>query len=164
MLRDLRFGNVVARSEGVAVFLPGPRRATLRLHVRDEAIEAGKVVAVSVLVANTGRTSWAEHARSASSSGEPFPVRATRLVARWIRLDGPADAAPPATVELQAVPLAPGKATTVKAEILAPESPGVWALVVDVVDDVDGSFAALGSAPAVKVFGVVVPRGIAGVE
>ena len=67
-------------------------------------------------------------------------------------------------MDLQAVPLAPGKATTVKAELLAPESPGVWALVVDVVDDVDGSFAALGSAPAVGVFGVVVPRGIAGVE
>jgi hypothetical protein len=163
-LTDLRFGDVVARAESVAVFVPGPRRATLWLHVRDQAIEAGQEVAVSVLVANTGRKSWAEHVRSAETSDGPIPVRATRVVARWIRLDAPVDDTPPALVVLQAVPLAPGKATTVKAELLAPESPGVWALVVDVVDDVDGSFAALGSAPAVKVFGVVVPRGIAGVR
>jgi hypothetical protein len=164
MLRDLRFGDVVARAGNVAVFVPGPRRAKLRLQVRDEAVEAGKAVTVSVWVANTGTKSWADHVRSAGASDEPLPVRATRVVARWIRLDGPGDAVAPAPVELRAVPLAPGKATTVKASLLAPESPGMWALVVDVVDDVDGSFAALGSAPAVKVLGVVVPRGIAGVE
>ena len=88
-LTDLRFGDVVARAESVAVFVPGPRRATLRLRVRDEAIEAGKVVTVSVLVANSGRKSWAEHVRSAGASDGPIPVRATRVVARWIPLDAP---------------------------------------------------------------------------
>ena len=51
---------------------------------------------------------------------------------------------------------------TVDAKLLAPASPGAWALVVDIVDDVDGSFAALGSAPAVQVFELVVsPHGAA---
>jgi hypothetical protein len=35
---------------------------------------------------------------------------------------------------------------------------------VDVVDDVDGSFAALGSAPAVQVFEVVAPPDVAGIQ
>jgi hypothetical protein len=35
---------------------------------------------------------------------------------------------------------------------------------VDVVDDVAGSFAALGSAPAVQVFEVLAPRSIGEVE
>ncbi len=115
-------------------------------------------------VRNTGTASWADRAGSAQTSSGPPPIRATRVVARWIPLDVPADALVPAPVELKAVPLAPGKATTVKADLLAPGSPGIWALVVDVVDDVDGSFAALGSAPAVGVYGVVDPRAIAGVE
>ncbi len=163
-LRDRRFGDVVASAGKVAVFVPGPRRATLSVHAREEAIEAGRAVTVSVSVRNAGTESWAERAGSAQTSDGPFPIRATRVVARWVPLDVPADAAAPAPVELKAVPLAPGKATTVKAELLAPGSPGVWALVVDVVDDVDGSFAALGSAPAVGVYGVVVPRAIVGVE
>lgn len=163
-LTDRRFGEVVAQAGDVAVFVPGPRRATLRLHVRDETIGAGRTVSVSVSVANTGTESWAEQTQPPGVPVERNPVRATRVVAYWIRLDDPTDAAPPAPVELRAVPLAPGTLTTVRADLQAPDSPGAWALVVDVVDDVDGSFAALGSAPAVGVFGVVLPRGTAEVE
>ena len=163
-LTDLRFGDVVARAEQVAVFVPGPRRATLRLHAGDEAIEAGRAITVSVSVRNTGTESWADRAGSTQTSDGPPSVRATRVVARWIPLDAPADAVAPAPVELQAVPMTPGKAATVKADLIAPGSPGTWALVVDIVDDVDGSFAALGSAPAVAVYGVVVPMAIAGIE
>ncbi|MCJ7712140.1 MAG: hypothetical protein MUQ32_15065, partial [Chloroflexi bacterium] len=163
-LTDLRFGGIVASAEGVAVFVPGPRRAALSLHGGGEAIEAGRAITVSVSVRNTGTESWAERAGSAQTSAGPPPIRATRVVARWVPLDVPADVMAPASVELRTVPLAPGKATTVKADLLAPGSPGIWALVVDIVDDVDGSFAALGSAPAVGVYGVVVPRAIAGVE
>ena len=62
------------------------------------------------------------------------------------------------------VPLVPGRTVRVEGGIAAPESPGTWALVVDVVDDVDGSFAALGSAPAAQSFIVVAKRGIVPVE
>ena len=40
----------------------------------------------------------------------------------------------------------------------APLATGRWALVIDVVDDVDGSFAKLGSAPAVVILNVMPPQ------
>ena len=161
-LTDRRFGDVVAQTEDVAVFVPGPRRATLRLHVRNETIQTGKVVSVSLSVANTGTESWADPVELAGPEAAMLPARATRVVARWIPLDDSVDTALPAPVEIQAVPLAPGSLVAVRAKLLAPALPGAWALVVDIVDGVDGSFAALGSAPAVQVFELVVsPHGVA---
>ncbi len=63
------------------------------------------------------------------------------------------------SVELGSLPLAPGGMVVVAGGVQAPTTPGTWALVVDVVDDVEGSFAALGSAPAVEVFHVISLRG-----
>jgi hypothetical protein len=40
-------------------------------------------------------------------------------------------------------------------DIQGPDTPGAWALVFDIVDDIDGSFATLGSAPATQVFMVL---------
>ena len=57
-------------------------------------------------------------------------------------------------VKLRRVPNGPGATIHVDAAIAAPDAPGRWALVVDVFDDVDGSFAALGSMPAVSLFEV----------
>ncbi len=163
-LTDRRFGRVVARAGEVAVFVPGPRSATLSLHMNKDTIESGRAVPVSLSVANTGTQTWAEPNRVPGAQASRLPARATRVVARWIPLDGQAGAGAPATVELGAVPLAPGKLTVIKMKILAPDSPGTWALVVDVVDDVDGSFAALGSAPAVRVFELIVPPAIEELE
>ena len=161
-LTDRRFGDVVAQTEDVAVFVPGPRRATLRLHMSDETIETGKVISLSLSVANTGTESWADPVELVGPEAAMLPVRATRVVAHWIPLDEAADTALPAPVEIQAVPLSPGSLVAVRAKLVAPALPGAWALVVDIVDGVDGSFAALGSAPAVQVFELVVsPHGAA---
>jgi len=205
---DRRFGGVVARSGDVPVFVPGPRHATLRLHAADGTIIAGEPVAIAVSVANTGAVSWAEDRAAGAPTGMvPTgipPVRATRVVVRWIAIDVLAPAAsdtgaggdtgafpvsgavlatsgvpipvadptpgmqpdagaepadPPALV-LGRVPLAPGGRVQLDGAVMAPDAPGTWALVVDVVDDVDGSFAALGSMPAVHTFFVVAARGI----
>ncbi len=155
-LTDRRFGRLVARIGNVAVFVPGPRRATLTLFVRDETIEGGKPADVSVYVVNTGTETWAERGPGVSPQAEPSAIRGTHVVARWIRLGVPADAPAPPPVSLGAVPLAPGGVATIRTKLLAPASPGAWALVVDVVDDVDGSFASLGSAPAVRAVEVAV--------
>jgi hypothetical protein len=200
---DRRFGKVLATSENVPLFIPGPRRATLRLHVTDGTMVAGAPISVTVSVANTGDVTWSEDIRPVGAPIDTMPIRDTRVVARWIAVDAPVDptagdqaasdssaavpvsgavlatsgvpiavadplygtdaplpAGPPA-FELRRVPLAPGRLVQVSAEILAPDAPGTWALVIDVVDDVDGSFAALGSAPAVHEFLVVAARGIA---
>ncbi len=156
-LTDRRFGDAVADVANVAVFVPGPRRATLRLLSRDHAIEVGGAVSVSLSVANSGTETWAEQGQlSGTPAAVPeLAIRETRLVARWILLDGPAEAVSPVPVELRAIALGPGTRTTVTVELGAPGTAGTWALVLDVVDDVAGSFAALGSAPAVQVFEVL---------
>jgi hypothetical protein len=58
------------------------------------------------------------------------------------------------------VPLGPGELARFRGNLTVPTTIGHWALVIDVEDSVLGSFAALGSAPAVAVFEVVPPRGI----
>ena len=70
----------------------------------------------------------------------------------------------PLVVELRRVPLTPGRLARISHTLVVPRELGRWALVVDVVDEVDGSYAALGSAPAVALFEVVAPRGIEPVE
>jgi hypothetical protein len=159
------------------MFVPGPRRATLRLHVRGPLLNAGDGLRVNVSVANTGDDTWADPVRPGSDLGGARQ-RSTRLVATWVRLDPPAggdaasggdaagkgDAAGPLEVVLRAVPLAPGRMVRVRETLVVPDEVGRWALVVDIVDDDAGSFAALGSAPAVALFDVVPPRGIAPVE
>jgi len=176
-LTDRRFGARFVASAPVAVFVPGPRRATLRLNVSDAFLNAGGDVAVNVSVANSGDDTWAETIRP----GVGVHERATRMVATWVRLGGPAVArgaargaaakgdSPPGdaaqlAVELRRVPLAAGRMVRVRETLKVPDELGRWALVVDVVDDVDGSFAALGSAPAVALFEIVPPRGIGIVE
>jgi hypothetical protein len=182
-LTERRFGRQVTASEPVAVFVPGEARATLRLNVLGDHLTAGDGVRINVSAANAGDATWAE---APGPDGEgTAPVlrtarqRNTRLVAHWIRLDGPdggpgatADslgaegeaAADPGPIELLRVPLEPGELARYRGDILVPEALGKWALVVDVEDAIVGSFAALGNAPAVAIFDVVPPRGIEAVE
>ena len=65
---------------------------------------------------------------------------------------------------MRKVPLAPWKPERIRETLVVPKDAGTWALVIDIVDDVSGSYAALGRAPAVALFEVVPPRGIAPVE
>ena len=170
-VKDRRFGNAFVTSGDVAVFIPGPRRAALRLNVRESGVEVGQPIQVSVNVANTGTESWAGTWALDAGAGQIAVERGTRVVARWIRLQPPedGDVAPddieaPDMATLGAAPLEPGEMVTVRDTVLAPRAEGRWALVVDVVDDVDGSYAALGSKPAVAAVDVVAPRGRGPVE
>jgi hypothetical protein len=178
-VHDRRFGNPVVTSKDVTVFIPGERRATLRLHVRKAGIEAGSTLRVSVNVANSGSKTWAGAWTMDAGAGSIEVERGTRAIARWVRLDAPgavdkdaaesdaqaADAAAAADpIVLEAVPLDPGTKVVIKSSLKVPTALGRWALVVDVVDDVDGSYAALGSQPAVAVIEVVAPRGRDAVE
>ena len=181
-LTDRRLGRQVVASDPVAVFVPGARRATLRLNVHDRFINAGETVRVNVSVANTGEEAWADTIRPDSDPGEvPRPRHARRRDLDRARRPrgrdrgggrrrGPRTTARGrrirrlATVVLRATPLAPGRLVRVSQDLAVPGRVGRWALVVDIVDDVAGSFAALGSAPAVALFDVVAPRGIEVVE
>jgi hypothetical protein len=174
-LTDRRFGKTVAASGDVAVFVPGSRRATLGLVTSSSTVIAGAQLDVTVSVANSGEDTWADGVRA---PGDLFPIptiRHTQVIARWIPVElvaastadagelpppdeAPAEAVIPSVAELGLVPLAPGGAVLLSAGIVAPAAPGTWALVIDVVDDVDGSFAAHGSAPVVGLFVVTHAR------
>ncbi len=191
VVTDRRFGRVVASATGTAVYVPGPRSAALRLRAADTGAVAGMPIAVMVSIANTGELTWAEGRPAADSPMMIAMERDTRLVAHWIPVDVPSSALPaggsdttapapgadlaagappppapavPVPVELIRLRLAPGRLMRVDAHVVAPGTPGTWALVVDVMDDVDGSFAALGSAPAVQVFQVAAAPVLDGLE
>ena len=59
-IHDRRFGRAVVTAQDVAVFVPGDRRATLRLNVREPGVEAGSTLSLSVNVANTGTLTWGD--------------------------------------------------------------------------------------------------------
>ena len=164
-VRDRRFGNPFVTSHDIALFIPGERRASLRLNVRERGIEAGRAMKVSVNVANTGSQTWAGEWTLDAGAGQMTVERGTRAVARWIPADDATTAAEPggkasarAPIVLGPVPLGPGEMVTVRGTLVAPATVGRWALVIDVIDDVDGSYAALGSEPAVAVIDVVAAR------
>jgi hypothetical protein len=173
---DKRFGRAFVTADDLAVFVPGDRRATMRLNVRHSGVEAGSALRVSVNVANTGTETWADARASDAHGGKAAIERATRVEARWILLEAVDDAAaapseegpdaidPAEPVVLDLVPLAPGRLVVLRGSVVTPETLGRWALVVDIVDDVVGSYAALGSAPAVAIVDVVAARGREAVE
>ena len=181
-LTDRRFGRLVVASAPVAVFIPGTLRATMRLSALDDVLTAGGSVRINLSVANAGETTWADAAGAdgdtAGAALRTARPHDTRVTAHWILLDvpssdaavaaadgaAPADDATPAPVTLLRAPLDPGQLSRFRGELTVPTTPGRWALVIDVEDSVLGSFAALGSAPAVDVFEVVPPRGIEPVD
>jgi hypothetical protein len=168
-IQDRRFGRAVVTAQDVAVFIPGDRRATLRLDARESGVEAGGQLRISVNIANTGTLTWAGAWSIDAGAGQMEVERGTRAVARWIRLDVagralPDDTATPEPVVLGAVPLKPGQMITLRDTLEVPTAVGTWALVVDIVDDVDGSYAALGSQPASTILDVVTARGRAGLN
>ncbi len=159
-LTDRRFGRTVADTGEVAMFLAGPRSATLRVTAGVQAAGTGTSVNVSVSIINSGTLTWAETAAGQVSAGKPLD-RNARLIARWIPVavpDGhPADNSlvPPDPIVLAPVPLAPGGRLALDVAVGVPDSMGRWALAVDVVDDIDGSYAALGSEPGFTMLDVI---------
>ena len=165
-LTDRRFGHIVTQVGGVPVFVAGPRSATLRLNPIDTAAEAGKGFDVSISVANSGELTWAE--TPVDTSDPNAKPRNTRLVARWIPLDVSAKQSLPSTgangivpplIKVDDLPLDAGRHIVIDTAIRAPSAMGRWALALDIVDDVSGSYAKLGSKPAVILVDVVAPRG-----
>ncbi len=168
-LTDRQFGKRVTGAGPVVAFVPGARRATLHVRADDRAPATGSTVPFSVVVTNSGGASWADPRQAAAADGD-VARRATRLTATWVRLDavppGPGgEGSTPGVgeralmantlVPLRRVSIEPGETIRVDAAVRAPDMPGRWALVIDVLDDIDGSFAAAGSRPAVALFEVV---------
>jgi hypothetical protein len=131
-------------------------------------------------VTNGGSVSWADSPVDPSVPLALSTPRNTRLVATWILVAAtPATragavpgavpgAAPgahaklvapvaPASAAVGPLPLVPGQRTTVTGSIATPVTPGRWMLVLDIVDDIDGSFASHGSRPAAILVDIAEP-------
>jgi hypothetical protein len=147
-LHEKRFGRSVAAAS-MTLYVPGERRATISTtEPMTEPVEVGPIH-VDATIVNSGTVTWDDHARLPGAPLDLIAARRTHLVGTWIA------AAPelvtatpaPAPVDLGFLPLAPGEALEIHATLATPTTPGRWTLVLDLVDDVDGSFAAHGSKP-----------------
>jgi hypothetical protein len=136
----------------LVVRVTGPQTAVYAVQPTATA-SAGQSVDLSVGITNLGRTPWGQVA-AMLNAGEAERVPATRawVVARWVSLGTVvpvgADASAGATAFLPAG-MAPGASTTVDFGLTAPTSPGVYLIVLDVVDPGVGSLAALGVPPGI---------------
>lgn len=163
-LTDRRFGRLVAGARDVAVYVPGERRASLRLRGDDDLLDAGSSLEIKVSVDNTGEVSWTG-AHTPGVLAEEAVERVTIAVAHWVPIDvppasrGSRPVTAPAPIELGVVPLEPGGWMNIRATLLVPAEPGAWGLVIDLEDNLEGSFAALGSAPASRVYEVAALAG-----
>ena len=62
------------------------------------------------------------------------------------------------------MPLDAGRHVSVDGSLRAPWAIGRWALTIDIVDDIDGSYARIGSEPAVMLLDVIAPKGRVAVD
>jgi hypothetical protein len=150
-LRERRLHRTVATA-ALTVYVPGERRATIATIPSSLPSALGRF-AFTATVTNSGSATWSDPDWPAIQPREAFQPRTTRLVATWVLVSptdagaDPAGAVAPSPVTLDALPFAPGQSATIAATIATPSAPGRWALMLDIVDDIDGSFAAHGSRP-----------------
>ncbi len=148
-LGERRFGRTVARSSTV-VFVPGKRRGSIG--AKDPgAVIAGETFDLEATVMNTGSVDWADPEWLSASAAKALDRRRnTRVRALWHLVepdDRDAERAAADPEDVLAVPLKPGEVAQERLTVSAPNIPGRWVLTLDLADEVDGSFAAGGSAP-----------------
>jgi hypothetical protein len=158
-LADTRFGRPLTTAGPFNLYVPGPRAWSFAVPDQQE-IDPGGVARVSFVVANVGTESWAEPPyEPGPSQAEAPPPRNTRIVGTWVG-SGYANGslggtAAPADIEFGPTALEPGYTQSFDTLVRAPAEPGLWRLVVRVVENRDGPSAFVGSAPGVVAFDVL---------
>ena len=119
---------------------------------------AGQPVSISIRVANTGSQDWAP--RPLGDIVDPEPPQSepqARLVGHWVHLedaalDGRPDdllaGSPPIASLVPIASLLPGESEVVDLAVQAPDRPGQYLLVIDLVTSAGTSLAAAGVPPA----------------
>jgi hypothetical protein len=152
-----RFGQTVAAAGPYTLFVPGARRATFGLDPGIRSLTLGASMKIDGYVVNTGVETWADPVPREPTPAHELPRRQTAVWAAWISDDPALAAVAPPPARLQPFWLGPSESGLLSVTIAAPPLPGRWALALDVAD-VDGSFAAAGSAPAsITVYVTAVP-------
>lgn len=147
-LHEQRFGTLVAAAS-MTLYVPGERRAAITTTASPAEPVGVGLMPLDATIANTGSLTWHDERRLPGAPPDPLVQRRTRLVGTWIATGSASTeaGAAPAPIDLGFLPLAPGEAIEIHATLATPTTPGQWRLVLDLVDDLDGSFAARGSKP-----------------
>jgi hypothetical protein len=136
----------------LVVRVTGPRAAVYAAPLAATA-RAGQPFSLKVAVSNLGSTAWGHPAsRPAVGEAELQPASRATLLARWVGLSAylPAGSLPAGTASsILPAGLAPGATATAQFNLTAPPAPGEYLIVLDVLDPVAGSLAALGVPPGV---------------
>jgi len=160
-LTDERLGRQVVTAGPFNLYVPGRRSA--RYAVSDYLlVSPGALSRLWLAVTNTGVESWADPTLVPWLPLDLQRPRNTRLVGTWLPQPPTTDedrgvTQVPPPIDFGPLPLDPGGVQLVDTFVQAPIDPGYWRLVIDVVDDVAGSIAHLGSAPGVVVVEVLAP-------
>lgn len=116
---------------------------------------AGARLAIHLSVSNIGTVDWRAPAVPTDDPHPVVPAPATLLVLAWHASDG--TNLPGAAVPME---LAPGGIARTKVDLVAPDDPGRWTLVADIVNAEHGALSSTGwSAPSMAV--LVDPSGLA---
>ncbi len=131
------------------VRVTGPVAAAFELPEAAFAV-AGQAVEVPVSVTNLGARPWGAAAVGSRIGGaEAEPASRATLVARWVALSGTVASQLPETSIVLPPGLAPGMAASVVFGLVAPEVPGEYLLLVDVLAPRTGSLAVAGVPPGI---------------
>ena len=124
-----------------------------RIAVADHvATIAGARLELPVAILNSGTVPWAVAAAPGVPDYEEAPATnaapaSAFLVGQWLRIDPPGGA-PATEVVRERVVAAPGETGRATLRLVAPEMPGSYLLVIDVVSPLRGSLVAAGEDPA----------------
>ena len=109
----------------------------------------GELLDIPVSVTNLGAHAWGAPAVESRIGGaEAEPASRATIVVRWVPLGDDAAALPETSVVLPPG-LAPGMAAGLDLQLAAPETPGTYLLLVDVLAPKIGSLVAAGVAPGI---------------
>ena len=113
--------------------------------------DAGETFELPVGVTNLGASAWGAPAvQNRIGGAETEPGRRATLVARWVAIGGADSGSPvPDTRAVLPAGLAPGASTSAVLSLTAPDAPGDYLLLLDVITPRSGSLAAAGVAPGI---------------
>ena len=133
----------------LVVRVTGPRTAAYAVQSAATAAP-GQIVHLGAAVSNLGKVAWG-HVAVVPKIGEAEREPASRalVVARWVSLgSAPAVGGAGASTMLPAG-MAPGATAAIDLALMAPAAAGEYLVVIDVIDPVVGSLAALGVSPGI---------------
>ena len=133
----------------LVVRVTGPRTAAYAVQTAATAA-AGKVVHLGAAVSNLGKAAWGHAAVVPKvSAAEREPASRALVVARWVSLGSASAIGGAGASTMLPAGMAPGATATVDLSLVAPAAAGEYLVVIDVIDPVVGSLAALGVPPGI---------------